>query len=84
MHDASFDGLYAVQFYQEKPGIAQFRYLPRPQFDRSRLPKIEAAIRKRLGDDFEVELREVAEVERTDRGKHRWLVSRIQAGEKRQ
>jgi phenylacetate-CoA ligase len=80
MHDASFDGLYAVQFYQEEPGIAEFRYLPGPQFDRSRLPKLEAAIRHKLGDDFQVELREVREVERSDRGKHRWLVSRIPAG----
>lgn len=77
MHDAVFDGLYAVQFYQESPGVAEFRYLPGPAFDRSRLPVIEAAIRTKLGDDFQVELREVSEVERTDRGKHRWLVSRI-------
>lgn len=81
MHDASFDGLYAVQFYQEQPGLAEFRYLPGPQFDRSRLPKIEAAIRHKLGDDFQVQLREVEEVERTDRGKHRWLVSRISASQ---
>jgi len=77
MHDAVFDGLYAVQFYQESPGVAEFRYLPGPAFDRSRIPVIEAAIRTKLGDDFQVELREVSEVERTDRGKHRWLVSRI-------
>ena len=77
MHDASFDGLYAVQFYQEQPGFAEFRYIPGPQFDRSRLPRIEQAIRAKLGDDFEVKLREVAELERTERGKHRWLVSRI-------
>jgi phenylacetate-CoA ligase len=79
MHDASFDGLYAVQFYQEQPGIAEFRYLPGPSFDRSRLSKISAAIQHKLGDDFQVELREVREVERSDRGKHRWLVSRIPA-----
>jgi len=80
LHDASLDGLYAVQFYQEKPGFAEFRYVPAPQFDRSRLPGIEATIRGKLGNDFEVELREVAQVERTDRGKHRWLISRITAG----
>jgi len=81
MHDASFDGLYAVQFCQERAGLAEFRYLPGPKFDRSRLSKIEAAIQHKLGDDFEVELREVSEVERTDRGKHRWLVSRVSANE---
>ena len=80
MHDDSFDGLYAVQFYQEQPGFAEFRYIPGPQFDRSRLPQIERAIRAKLGDDFQVELREVSAVEKTDRGKHRWLVSRLQAG----
>jgi len=77
MHDAVFDGLYAVQFYQEQPGQAQFRYKPGPTFDRSRLPAMAAAIQAKLGDDFEVELQEVSEVERTDRGKHRWLISRI-------
>jgi phenylacetate-CoA ligase len=82
MHDAIFDGLYAVQFFQERPGTAEFRFVPGPQFDRSRLPKIEAAILRKLGDDFRVELRQVSEVERTDRGKHRWLVSRIQTGAK--
>src|SRR5882724_7651720 len=45
MHDTTFDGLYAVQFYQDQPGIAEFRYIPAPQFDRSRLPGIEQAIR---------------------------------------
>ena len=84
MHDTIFDGLYAVQLFQERPGEAEFRYLPGPQFDRSRLPKIETAIRRKLGDDFHVEVREVPEVERTARGKHRWLVSRLHASEKRE
>jgi phenylacetate-CoA ligase len=83
MHDAIFDGLYAVQLFQERPGAAEFRFVSGPRFDRSRLPKIEAAIRRKLGDDFQLVLREVSEVERTARGKHRWLVSRIQTGTKR-
>jgi len=82
MHDAVFDGLYAVQFFQDRPGFAEFRYLPGPQFDRSRLPQITSAISAKLGDDLQVELREVSEVERTERGKHRWLVSRLAAGER--
>ncbi len=77
MHDAIFDDLYAVQFYQEEPGQAEFRYVPGPQFHRSRLEPIEAGIRRKLGDDFEVVMREVKETEKTERGKHRWLVSRL-------
>ena len=77
MHDAVFDNLYAVQFYQEAPGEAEFRYIPAPRFNRTRLEVIEKRIRQKLGDDFRIELREVKEVEKTARGKHRWLVSNL-------
>ena len=77
LHDAVFDGLYAVQFYQEECGKAEFRYVAGPDFHRSRLPQIETGIRRKLGEDFQVVLREVKETEKTARGKHRWLVSRL-------
>jgi len=77
MHDAIFDHLYAVQFYQDEPGVTEFRYVPAPQFRASRLPAIQTGIRRKLGEDFEVIFRQVGEVERTPRGKHRWLVSRL-------
>ena len=77
MHDAVFDDLYAVQFYQDQPGIAEFRYVAGPKFHSSRLAPIEAGVRRKLGDDFQVTFREVKEVEKTPRGKHRWLVSKL-------
>jgi phenylacetate-CoA ligase len=66
-----------VQFFQDTPGRAQFRYVAGPKFDAARLPQIQAAIARKLGDDFVIELIAVAEVEKTARGKHRWLVSRL-------
>src|SRR5439155_17281312 len=77
MHDAIFDDLYAVQFYQSERGTAEFRYVPGPKFSMTRLPHIEAGIRRKLGTDFRIELRAVEEVEKTVGGKHRWLVSRL-------
>lgn len=77
MHDAIFDGLYAVQFFQAEPGVAEFRYAPSPAFHASRLEAIAAGVRRKLGDDFEITFRAVAETEKTPRGKHRWLVSRL-------
>jgi phenylacetate-CoA ligase len=77
MHDAIFDDLYAVQFVQEEPGRAEFCYVAGPNFHRSRLTEIEAGIRRKLGDDFQIVLREVKETEKTARGKHRWLVSKL-------
>lgn len=79
MHDAVFDGLYAVQFFQAEPGVAEFRYVPSPTFHTSRLEPIQAGIARKLGDDFVVHLREVRETEKTTRGKHKWLVSPLTA-----
>ncbi len=77
MHDAIFDGLYAVQFYQSEPGVAEFRYVPSPGFHSSRLAGIENGILRKLGNDFRLVLREVGEVEKTPRGKQSWLVSKL-------
>jgi phenylacetate-CoA ligase len=77
LHDATFDGLYAVQFHQEEPGRAELRYVPSPSFHSSRLDVIRDVVRHRLGDDFEISLREVRETEKTPRGKHKWLVSSL-------
>ena len=77
MHDAIFNGLYAVQFFQENPGVAEFRYIPAPDFHSSRLAEIEKGVLRKLGDDFRIVMRQVDGVEKTERGKHRWLVSRL-------
>jgi phenylacetate-CoA ligase len=77
MHDSMFDHLYAVQFYQDQPGVAEFRYVPSPEFHSSRLQQIEKGILRKLGQDFQVTFRAVDAVEKTPRGKHRWLVSKL-------
>ncbi|MDX1951259.1 MAG: hypothetical protein SFY81_03695, partial [Verrucomicrobiota bacterium] len=77
MHDAIFDDLYAVQFYQAAAGVAEFRYVPGPRFTEERLRTIESGIRRKLGDDFLIIFSRVAEVERTAAGKHKWLVSKL-------
>ncbi len=77
MHDSIFDGLMAVQFCQECEGAVEFRYQTGPQWESSRLETVRAGLLKKLGDDFLLTLREVKEVEKTEAGKHRWLVSRL-------
>ena len=77
MHDDIFDDLYSVQFYQDRPGKIHMRYIAGPKFTPARLPRIEAGLRRKLGDDFELILENVQEVEKTARGKHKWLVSKI-------
>src|SRR6266516_3666592 len=59
MHDPVFDDLYAVQFYQDQPGVAELRYVAGPKFQDSRLDHIQERIRRKLGDDFRIAFREV-------------------------
>lgn len=78
MHDRVFDDLYAVQFYQDRLGVAEFRYVPGPGFDPGRTEEIRRRIEEKLGaDDFKVTLRAVTETEKTERGKLKWLVSKL-------
>ncbi|HJN82412.1 MAG TPA: hypothetical protein QF478_06500, partial [Verrucomicrobiota bacterium] len=60
-----------------EPGVAEFRYIPSPEFHSSRLAQIESGILRKLGDDFRLVMRQVAEVEKTPRGKHSWLISKL-------
>lgn len=74
MHDRVFDGLLAVQFAHSEPGKVEFRYQPGPQWQAARLDSLRTGLLHKLGDDFELRLIEVREVEKTAAGKHRWLV----------
>ena len=77
MHSDIFDDLYAVQFHQDEPGVAELRYVPGPDFKDSRLDAIRNGVQRKLGDDFTFQLRAVKDTEKTDRGKHKWLVSNL-------
>jgi phenylacetate-CoA ligase len=78
MHDDIFDELYAVQVFQDAPGKLEFRYVAGSNFESSRLQQIEKGIRRKLGDDFELTMRRVENVERTPTGKQQWLVNKVQ------
>lgn len=75
MHDTSFDDVYALQFCQVEPGVAELRYVAGPNFDPARVAVIEAVLKRKLGDDLAVSLKRVDAVEKTARGKSRWLVT---------
>ena len=75
MHDNIFDGLLAVQFFQEHPGEVECCFQLGPQWQSSREEAMRAGLLEKLGDDFTLTLREVKEVEKTSAGKHKWLAT---------
>ena len=75
MHDGIFDGLLAVQFAQEQPGVVEFRYQPGPRWEPKRMDGIRRGLIAKLGDDFQLSLARVDAVATTASGKRRWLVT---------
>jgi phenylacetate-CoA ligase len=84
MHDSIFDGLLAVQFFQERRGEVECRYQTGSQWQSSRQEAMRTGLLKKLGDDFTLTLREVQEVDKTSAGKYKWLVSTNSIRDKRQ
>ncbi|MBL9118256.1 MAG: phenylacetate--CoA ligase family protein [Verrucomicrobiaceae bacterium] len=76
MHDSIFEGLLAVQFFSDRPGRVECHYQAGPQWSASRLPAMDAALKRKLGDGFDLRFKAVTEVQRTATGKHKWLVTR--------
>ena len=79
MHDRIFDGLLALQFFQEQEGVVECRFQPGSQWQSSRGETMRTGLMKKLGDDFALTLREVPEVEKTSAGKHKWLVTKVKS-----
>lgn len=77
MHDDLFDGLLAVQFHQHQPGVVEFHLQPTPEWSCDREAVIRDGLLRKLGDDFELTLRLVDQIEKTSVGKHRWLVTTL-------
>lgn len=77
MHDDLFEGLLAVQFFQASPGLVEFRFQPGLGWKPRRLDTIREGLRAKLGEDFEIKLVEVKEVQKTATGKHCWLLSQL-------
>lgn len=79
MHDDLFEGLLAVQFFQERQGEVEFRYQVGAQWQNERVELMRAGLQRKLGDDFSLALREVKEVEKTNTGKHKWLITALKS-----
>jgi phenylacetate-CoA ligase len=72
-HDHVFDGLLAIQFHQNQVGKVELRYQPGPQWTGDAEAML-STLSEQLGADFSLHISPVTQVEKTDAGKHLWLV----------
>lgn len=73
----SADGLAGAQIYQGANGELTVRYIPGIGWDESYLLKLESELRLRVGTDVALSFQQVAEIEKTSRGKMKLVISEL-------
>ncbi|MEM3627524.1 MAG: phenylacetate--CoA ligase family protein [Candidatus Bathyarchaeia archaeon] len=77
IHSDVFDNVRQFQFYQDTPGKVILKIVPKETYSAQDAEKIYQEIKKKLGEDMDLELMLVAEIPRTQRGKARFLEQRL-------
>ncbi|GAH16812.1 unnamed protein product, partial [marine sediment metagenome] len=77
MHDDTYDHIKQFQFYQKEKGKVVFQFIPKQSCNDSIIQDVKARLLAKLGDDTELEMKQVKEIPLTSRGKHRLLVQEL-------
>lgn len=77
MHDDIYDELRQFQFYQDKKGKIEFRFVPKSEINQNKISEIKKRLFIKLGEDFELEMLPVEKIELTKRGKHKALLQKL-------
>lgn len=79
-HDDTFKHIKAYQFVQDEAGKCFVKLEADNKLEESEIVNINKRIAKKLGDGFEVEVKQVKKIETTSRGKYKMLISNISGG----
>lgn len=77
MHDDIFDNIKQFQFYQEKKGILEFRFIPKNNCNQDIVLDMKKRLLRKLGDDILLKMKSVQNIPLTARGKHRFLIQKL-------
>jgi phenylacetate-CoA ligase len=77
-HFDVLDNVHQTQYYQDTPGKLLFRVVPKSGFSLTDLNRIQAVVQAKTGGGVEVEVRVVKEIPRTQSGKHRMIVQKLE------
>ncbi len=76
-HDDTFNHIQQFQFHQRQTGNVTFRYIPKKTCTPGVVDDMKRRLMTKLGDDVVLEMKEVAQLPVTGRGKHRFLVQEL-------
>jgi phenylacetate-CoA ligase len=80
MHSDVFDHVIQFQFLQKVPGELVLNIVPKSSFSESDTSKIMSELKGKLGDEFDIKIKQVDSIPRTGSGKHRYLVQELNLG----
>jgi len=76
-HNDIFDHIRQFQFYQERKGELVFRYIPKADCNKDVLDSVRKQLIHKMGDDVTLSFEPVADIPVTPRGKHRFLIQKM-------
>lgn len=77
MHSAIFDHVHQYQFYQKKVGVLILRLIKKESFTKEDEVAIKKAFLQKLQDLVDLEIVYVSDFQKTERGKHKFLIQEI-------
>lgn len=77
MHDDIFDNVKHFQFYQDTPGKVILRLVKKRTYSQADTKKIYRGLKRKLGEDVDLEIVFVDTIQKTRRGKYRFLDQRL-------
>ncbi|MEM3433397.1 MAG: hypothetical protein QXP27_04430 [Candidatus Methanomethyliaceae archaeon] len=78
MHSDVFDNVRQFQFYQDTPGKVILKVVPKETYSARDTEKIYKELKRKLGEDMELQIVFVTEIPTTPHGKRRFLDQRLQ------
>lgn len=77
IHGPVFDRVRRYQYYQNTPGVMELRVMAAEGFGEEDIKRLSVAIARKLGDELTVNVKVVADIPLTKRGKCRRLIQEI-------
>ena len=78
MHDDIFDNVKQFQFYQDTPGKVIFKVVKKDTYTEKDTERIYRGLKRKLGEDMDLEIVFVDTIPKTQSGKYRFLDQRLE------
>ena len=80
LHSDAFRNVHRFQLHQNQQGKITLKLMPKSTFKEEDKEKIRGAFHKKIGDDLDIAIKEVEDIELTERGKSKLFIQELKLG----